>query len=263
VNIIEINKLNYLNVFSDFSTSFEKNKLTTISGPNNCGKTTLLKILSKKINSNSDIIINYNNINDYKINEYYKLVKSVIPLEEEFINYTVEEELQYTVDRLFLNKEEKNSRIKSIIKNLYLNGIRKKEIKDLNDKEFILLQLADSIITTPKILLIDDLSPYLDSEEIKKIIIFLKSIISKYDMTIIINSLRLEDIIETDKIIIINNSEVILEGNPIDILQKDNILNKAGIKVPFMIDLSVKLKDYNLIDEVELDMNRMTNKLWN
>ena len=82
-------------------------------------------------------------------------------------------------------------------------------------------------------------------------------------MTIIINSLRLEDIIETDKIIIINNSEVILEGNPIDILQKDNILNKAGIKVPFMIDLSVKLKDYNLIDEVELDMNRMTNKLWN
>ena len=263
MNIIEINKLNYLNVFSDFSTSFEKNKLTTISGPNNCGKTTLLKILSKKINSNSDIIINNNNINDYKINEYYKLVKSVIPLEEEFINYTVEEELQYTVDRLFLNKEEKNSRIKSIIKNLYLNGIRKKEIKDLNDKEFILLQLADCIITTPKILLIDDLSPYLDSEEIKKIIIFLKSIISKYDMTIIINSLRLEDIIETDKIIIINNSEVILEGNPIDILQKDNILNKAGIKVPFMIDLSVKLKDYNLIDEVELDMNRMTNKLWN
>lgn len=263
MNIIEINKLNYLNVFSDFSTSFEKNKLTTISGPNNCGKTTLLKILSKKINSNSDIIINNNNINDYKINEYYKLVKSVIPLEEDFINYTVEEELQYTVDRLFLNKEEKNSRIKSIIKNLYLNGIRKKEIKDLNDKEFILLQLADSIITTPKILLIDDLSPYLDSEEIKKIIIFLKSIISKYDMTIIINSLRLEDIIETDKIIIINNSEVILEGNPIDILQKDNILNKAGIKVPFMIDLSVKLKDYNLIDEVELDMNRMTNKLWN
>ena len=263
MNIIEINKLNYLNVFSDFSTSFEKNKLTTISGPNNCGKTTLLKILSKKINSNSDIIINNNNINDYKINEYYKLVKSVIPLEEEFINYTVEEELQYTVDRLFLNKEEKNSRIKSIIKNLYLNGIRKKEIKDLNDKEFILLQLADCIITTPKILLIDDLSPYLDSEEIKKIIIFLKSIIFKYDMTIIINSLRLEDIIETDKIIIINNSEVILEGNPIDILQKDNILNKAGIKVPFMIDLSVKLKDYNLIDEVELDMNRMTNKLWN
>ena len=118
MNIIEINKLNYLNVFSDFSTSFEKNKLTTISGPNNCGKTTLLKILSKKINSNSDIIINNNNINDYKINEYYKLVKSVIPLEEEFINYTVEEELQYTVDRLFLNKEEKNSRIKSIIKNL-------------------------------------------------------------------------------------------------------------------------------------------------
>ena len=263
MNIIEINDLNYLNVFSDFSTSFEKNKLTTISGPNNCGKTLLLKILSKKIKTDSDIEINNININDYKITEYNRLVKSVIPLEEDFINDTVEEELQFIVDRLFLNKEEKNNRIKSVIKNLYLSGIRKKEIKELNDKEFILLQLATSIITVPKILLVDDLSPYLTTEEVKKIVIYLKSIINKYDITVIINSLRLEDVIETDKIVIINNSKVILEGNPIDILQKDNILNKAGIKVPFMIDLSVKLKDYNLIDEVELDMNRMTNKLWN
>ena len=87
--------------------------------------------------------------------------------------------------------------------------------------------------------------------------------INKYDMTVIINSLRLEDVIETDRIVIISNSRIILEGNPIEVLQRDNILNKAGIKVPFMIDLSVKLKDYNLIDEVELDMNRMANKLWN
>ena len=71
MNIIEINDLNYLNVFSDFSTSFEKNKLTTISGPNNCGKTLLLKILSKKIKTDSDIEINNININDYKIKGIY------------------------------------------------------------------------------------------------------------------------------------------------------------------------------------------------
>jgi hypothetical protein len=30
-----------------------------------------------------------------------------------------------------------------------------------------------------------------------------------------------------------------------------------------MIDLSVKLKDYDLLDEIELDKNRMVDKLWN
>ena len=263
MNIIEINNLNYLDVFSDFSLTIEKNKLTTISGPNNCGKTLLLKILSRKIKTESDIEIINTNINDFKITEYNRLVKSVIPLEEVFITDTVEEELQYTIDRLFINKNEKNNRIKDIIKNLFLNGIKKKEIKDLTDKEFILLQLGVSLETTPKVLLIDDLTPYFTTEEVKKIIDFLNIMINKYDMTVIINSLRLEDVIETDRIVIISNSRIILEGNPIEVLQRDNILNKAGIKVPFMIDLSVKLKDYNLIDEVELDMNRMANKLWN
>ena len=140
MNIIEINNLNYLDVFSDFSLTIEKNKLTTISGPNNCGKTLLLKILSRKIKTESDIEIINTNINDFKITEYNRLVKSVIPLEEVFITDTVEEELQYTIDRLFINKNEKNNRIKDIIKNLFLNGIKKKEIKDLTDKEFILLQ---------------------------------------------------------------------------------------------------------------------------
>ena len=47
-----------------------------------------------------------------------------------------------------------------------------------------------------------------------------------------------------------------------DILKEDNIINKIGLKIPFMIDLSVKLQDYDLISEMTLDMNGMVNKLW-
>ena len=41
------------------------------------------------------------------------------------------------------------------------------------------------------------------------------------------------------------------------------VLNKSGIRLPFMVDLSVKLRDYDLIDDVELDMDRMIDTLWN
>ena len=30
-----------------------------------------------------------------------------------------------------------------------------------------------------------------------------------------------------------------------------------------MIDLSVKLRDYELLDEIEMDKDRMVDKLWN
>ena len=30
----------------------------------------------------------------------------------------------------------------------------------------------------------------------------------------------------------------------------------------FMMDLSVKLRDYDLVEEIELDMEKMVNRLW-
>lgn len=262
-NILEINNLNYLNIFNNFNLKIEKNKLTSISGPNNCGKTSLVNIISRKIKLQQDIKILDNNINNYKITDYYKIVKAIIPLEEIYIYETVEEELNYYIDQLFLNKEEKNKRIKNIQKNLSLTKIKKKRISELTKKEYINLQIAIAIASMPKLLVIDDLSAYLDNSDMKKIISYFRYLIKNYDIAIIINSTRLQDVIEADYLHIISESNVILSGKPLEVLQKDNVLNKAGIRVPFMIDLSVKLRDYNLIDDVELDMNRMLEKLWN
>ena len=59
-----------------------------------------------------------------------------------------------------------------------------------------------------------------------------------------------------------HNGEKILEGEPLDVLQNDNILNRIGLEVPFMIDLSVKLRDYDVVKDIELDKNRMVDILW-
>ena len=45
-------------------------------------------------------------------------------------------------------------------------------------------------------------------------------------------------------------------------LLNDNIINKLGLELPFMFDLSIKLNDYELLDEIVLDMDRMIDKLW-
>lgn len=263
VNCIDISDLNYLNIFKNLSFNIEKNKITSLSGPNNSGKTLLQKILSKNIKADGKINILNKDINDYKITDYYKIVKTIIPLEEIFYYETVEDELNYYINQLFLSKEETNKRLKNIQKNLFINRIKKKKINELDNCEIIILQIALAVATMPKILLIDDLSNYLTHEDMKKIISYFRYLIKNYDITILINSTRLEDILETDYLYILSDSEIIIKGKPLEVLQKDNILNKAGIKVPFMIDLSVKLKDYNLVDEVELDINRMIERLWN
>ena len=47
-----------------------------------------------------------------------------------------------------------------------------------------------------------------------------------------------------------------------EILKHDNYLLKSGINIPKMIDLSLKLNFYNLLDEVIMDTDRMVDTLW-
>ena len=80
---------------------------------------------------------------------------------------------------------------------------------------------------------------------------------------IIMTISNLEDSLYSDYLYIIDNEKIILKGAPLDVLEKDNILNKLGLELPFMLDLSVKLRDYDLISALELDQERLVDKLWN
>ena len=241
-------------LFENLNILVPKEKFITISGPNNCGKTTLIRILNREIITENKIIIENRGINNYKIEEYSKLVQCVIPLEVIFEEKKVIEEL------LRINSNQKE--IDEIIKGLKIKKIIDKDTNTLTSKEKVLVQLGIALLNNPQILLIDDISTYFDKKEKKDLFKFIKKIQTKKKLTIVYSTINLEDTLYSDYLYIISDKKVALEGNPIEILQKDNIINKIGLKIPFMIDLSVKLKDYELLDEVELDTDGMVDKLW-
>ena len=79
--ILNINNIKYKDIFEDLSIYIEKHTITAISGSNKCGKTTLIRILSKDIITDSNIVYEGKKIQDYKNNEYYKRVQAVFPQE--------------------------------------------------------------------------------------------------------------------------------------------------------------------------------------
>ncbi len=84
----------------------------------------------------------------------------------------------------------------------------------------------------------------------------------KESITFIMTITNLEYSLDSDYLYIIDGSNIVLEGIPFDVLLNDNIINKLGLELPFMFDLSIKLNDYELLDEIVLDMDRMIDKLW-
>lgn len=261
-NCIEILGLNYLNIFNNFSIAFEDKKFVTFTGSNNCGKTTLIRIIDNQIRINNTIIIYGKKQEDYKITELNNIIKTVIPKEITFIQNTVEEELYYQLPQ-GLSKDSKQKKIKEVSKKLKLTKLLTTSVESLSDEDIVRLQLAIAITSNPKIILIDDLSLYIEKKELNDIVKYLRELNKKENISIIMTLNNLEYALETDYIYVINESEIVLEGEPLDVLEKDNILNKVGLELPFMMDLSVKLRDYDLIKKVELDMDRLVDTLWN
>lgn len=262
-NIIEVKNLNYNNIFTDFNIEFPCDKFISISGPNNCGKTTLMRILARQIVTENSVCILSTIIENYKITEFSTIVQCVIPKETDFIYQNLEDELKFSLYNTGLPTSSQEKLYKELIKIFKLSKYQKVSISNIELTTLIKIQLALAISKKPKVLLIDNLGSYFSKKEIKELLQVLKEVQRKENMTIIMTTNDLTEVIESDYLYIIAQNSVVLQGTPLEVLEKDNTLNKIGLEVPFMIDLSVKLRDYDLIKDIELDMDRMVDTLWN
>jgi len=258
LNSLEIVNLNYPGLFSNLNLKVKKDQFITISGSNNCGKTTLIKILSRDIETSNSIYIENEEINSYKIEELSKKIQTVIPLNIRFFENTLEEEIQLLLQEMPKGQEFYNY----LIQGLKIKKILTKDFSTLTKKEIVLSQIALSLLNQPAMILLDNIDNYLSMKEVEQVFSFLKDYREKFGLSVIITTIHLEVSLFTDYLYVIDNKNIALEGNPIEVLQNDNVLNKIGLALPFMIDLSVKLRDYDLTSEIETDIDRMVDILW-
>lgn len=259
-NIIEINNLTLPYSFNNFSITFEKNKLSIISGPNNCGKTTLIRTLDSQIATKNQIFLGTVGLEHYQVTDLALKIKTIIPNEYSFDTSTVEQEIVTTLIKRF--HSVKRSIVKEIIKKCKLTKYQKSNPNTLSYFQKLKLYLCICLIQKPEVLLLDDVFVKLTESEKQELMSLIIDYRSENEISIIMTVSNLEDSLSGDYLYIIKDSKVVLKGKPIDVLEKDNVINKIGLELPFMIDLSVKLRDYELITNIETDMDRLVNILW-
>lgn len=262
-NIISVNNLSYKKIFSDISFDIEKGSFTVISGSNNCGKTTLIKLLSGLITTEKMIKFDSNYIEDINKTKLF-LNEGIVILNEKFnfIFDKVKDEISFVLDNLDLSEDDKETRYNEVVSLLKIKKYEGLNPNTLNRKEKILVLLALSIIHKPKVLFLDDICLMMNRCEKKTIIEILNKLNKEWGITIVMSTSKLEEAVTADYIYIIDNGNIALSGKPKEVLKDDNVINKLGLSMPFMIDLSIKLKDYDLIDDVILDMEGMVDLLW-
>ena len=99
---------------------------------------------------------------------------------------------------------------------------------------------------------------YTDYEFKSKVINYLK----EHNKTIINFTTDIEEVLLLDYLILIYQDKIIIVGLTIEVLKEEKIFKKLGFNLPFIVELSIGLKYYNLIDDIYYSNESLVDKLW-
>ena len=95
-----------------------------------------------------------------------------------------------------------------------------------------------------------------------EMIAILRYLVDQKGLTVLLTSNDLMDALYADYLYVLDNGRIAVEGDPIAVMREDKLIGRLNLELPFMVDLSNKLKLYGLLDEVIIDMDRMVDTLW-
>lgn len=260
-SILSVNNLNYKS-FKDFNLEIEKNKITSIIAPNKSGKTMLTKILCAIIPTDDVCLLDGISLNKQNVLSYItKIGVATNDFNNQFLFKKVKDELAFPLLNLGYPEHKINKKIIKISKFFEIENLLNKKIDSLNKSLQNKLLIILALIHEPKVLILDDI--FLEMNKIDQEFMLKKlKELNKDGLTILNITSKLDTIYDSDIVYVLNNFEIEKTGNVLEILEQDNYLNEIGLQIPFIIDLSLKLKFYDLIDKIYFNIEDLEEDLW-
>lgn len=279
-NIIEVSNLyksyGEIEAVKGVSFSVERGSFFAFLGPNGAGKSTTIDILCTLLESNGGEVLIDGNVlgkEDSIIRQKIGVVFQHSVLDSRL---TIKENLECRGRMYGLKKAELNSKIKEIAEMLDLEVLLKRQYGKLSGGQKRRCDIARALMSTPKILFLDEPTTGLDPQSRKNIQDKIKMLKNEKGVTIFLTTHYMEEAAEADRICIIDEGVIVANGSPTELKEKHSsdklllyskdiektmeILDKESIKYKISLDKIVvnienTLDSIGLIDKVKLNIS--------
>lgn len=252
-NIIEIKNVSFdytddnviHTAVKDLSLNIENGSFTMILGHNGSGKSTLAKMLNG-LNKPTKGDIFVDGINT-KTEETELEVKRRVGMvfqnpDNQLVASIVEEDVAFGPENLGLNPAEIRERVDNALKSVGMYEFKNSTPHRLSGGQKQRIAIAGIIAMEPECLVLDEPTAMLDPKGRAEIVKTLEKLNREKGITVILITHYMEEAENADRVIVMNDGEIIKDGTPKEVFKNVRLLKSVGLDVPQTTELLFELQ---------------------
>ena len=212
-------------VVIDISIVINRGEIVGLLGPNGAGKTTTFYMIVGLVKPDTGSII-LDKIEISKMPIYSRGLKGISYLPQEpsiFRGMNVEDNLLSIIEIVEKDKNKQNIILQSLLNEFDINHVRKSKSIVLSGGERRRLEIARTLASRPKYLLLDEPLTGIDPVSIEEIKIIIKKLKQKNIGVLITDHNVRETLKIVDKVYIVNEGMIFFNGSPNEAISDDRI----------------------------------------
>ena len=251
MNVVSVNNLIYsyhegTSVLNGVSFTLEEGSYTCLIGHNGSGKSTLAKVLlglNTKYTGNIKIFdMDLNSQNLSKIRSKTGIVFQ--NPDNQFVGSSVSDDIAFGLENRNIPTDEMPNIVRKYAYEVGMEKFLDSSPENLSGGQKQRVAIAGVLAMNPSLIIYDEATSMLDPKGKREILSLTKKMREKNpSLTILSITHDVEEAAHADKVLVLNEGKIILEGKPNDVFMHDDILNKCHLASPFYYEFLKALKE--------------------
>ncbi|MDK2936413.1 MAG: energy-coupling factor transport system ATP-binding protein [Eubacteriaceae bacterium] len=253
--MIKVNKVSYsypvqsgqeaINALDDVSFEVKKGEFVGIIGHNGSGKSTLSKLLNAIILPiQGDVLIN--GLNTKEETNVWAIRQSAGMVfqnpDNQLVATIVEEDVAFGPENLGVPPLEIRERVDQALAVVEMQTYARQKPHQLSGGQKQRIAIAGILAMEPDCIIFDEPTAMLDPSGRREVMETIKKLNRDKNMTVIHVTHYMSEIINADRIIVMDQGKIVMQGQPAEIFTQVEALKKIGLDVPQMTELAYELK---------------------
>ena len=230
----------------DMNLTIAEGEFLVILGKNGSGKSTFSRLCNALLTP-TDGVIYIDNINTLDEEKIYGIREKVGVVfqnpDNQIISTKVEDDIAFGPENLNLNSLEIRNRVDYAVSLVGIEHIKNASTDELSIGQKQKVSLAGVLAMKPKYIILDEPTSMQDPRSRDDIMNVLKQIRKNSNVSIVLVTHYMEEVVNADRVVVMDNSKVRMSGSPREIFSRADEIKEYGLELPRILQISNKLRE--------------------